>query len=187
MVAGTPCMCMSTTPAPVSAATRAIAGIAAQRRDVVDDRRARLERLPRDLGLGRVDRDRDRDLGRQRLDDRDRRAAALRRARPASAPGRLDSPPRSSRSAPSATSASACRTASSASKRRPPSEKLSGVTLTMPITSGTGSSAATIVRATGFPSHGASPLDHRLHSARRRRRFTDRIASAPCQESPELI
>ncbi len=50
------------------------------------------------------------------------------------APGRVDSPPTSSRSAPAATSASPCETAASGSRNRPPSENESGVTLTMPIT-----------------------------------------------------
>ncbi len=46
------------------------------------------------------------------------------------APGRVDSPPTSSRSAPASASARPCATAASASRKRPPSEKLSGVTLT---------------------------------------------------------
>src|SRR5512135_633638 len=54
-----------------------------------------------------------------------------------SAPGRLDSPPMSSRSAPSSTRRRACATASSRVQARPPSEKLSGVTLTIPMTRGT--------------------------------------------------
>src|SRR5207302_5389330 len=48
-------------------------------------------------------------------------------------PGRVDSPPTSSRSAPCATRARPWATAASGSKKRPPSEKLSGVTLTMPM------------------------------------------------------
>ena len=51
------------------------------------------------------------------------------------APGRVDSPPMSRISAPCATSSSACATAFSALKNFPPSEKESGVTLTMPMTS----------------------------------------------------
>ena len=53
-----------------------------------------------------------------------------------SAPGRVDSPPMSSTSAPAATRRSACSTAASGSKALPPSEKLSGVTLTTPMISG---------------------------------------------------
>jgi hypothetical protein len=54
----------------------------------------------------------------------------------ASAPGRVDSPPTSTMSAPSARSCKPCATAAAGSKNCPPSEKLSGVTLTTPISSG---------------------------------------------------
>jgi len=50
-------------------------------------------------------------------------------------PGRVDSPPTSSRSAPSRSIAKACSTASWGSRNLPPSEKLSGVTFRTPITS----------------------------------------------------
>ena len=50
-------------------------------------------------------------------------------------PGRVDSPPTSSTSAPSSRSRSPCRTAASASSNSPPSLNESGVTFTMPITS----------------------------------------------------
>ncbi len=53
-----------------------------------------------------------------------------------SAPGRVDSPPTSITSAPSAISRRACASAASAARKRPPSEKLSGVTLTTPMTRG---------------------------------------------------
>jgi hypothetical protein len=52
-----------------------------------------------------------------------------------SAPGRVDSPPTSTMSAPSSVSRAACATAASASWNIPPSLKESGVTLTTPITS----------------------------------------------------
>src|SRR5439155_1580616 len=52
------------------------------------------------------------------------------------APGRVDSPPTSSSSHPSAASRSACATARSSVAKRPPSEKESGVTLTMPMRTG---------------------------------------------------
>ena len=51
-------------------------------------------------------------------------------------PGRVDSPPTSRMSAPSDASRRPCATASAGSRNRLPSEKLSGVTLTMPMTSG---------------------------------------------------
>ncbi len=50
------------------------------------------------------------------------------------APGRVDSPPRSMMSAPSAIMLRARAMASSGLKYWPPSEKESGVTLTMPMT-----------------------------------------------------
>ena len=56
--------------------------------------------------------------------------------------GRVDSPPMSTRSAPSSSRVSACAMAKSASAWRPPSLKLSGVTFTMPITSGCSSDSA---------------------------------------------
>src|SRR5712691_10664176 len=53
-----------------------------------------------------------------------------------SAPGRLDSAPTSTISAPSSTRRRAWSTAAPASRKRPPSEKESGVTFTTPMTSG---------------------------------------------------
>ena len=58
------------------------------------------------------------------------------RRRPARRPGRVDSPPTSRRSAPAATSARPWATAASGSRKRPPSEKESGVTFTTPMTAG---------------------------------------------------
>ena len=52
-----------------------------------------------------------------------------------SAPGRVDSPPTSRMSAPSAASRSPCSTAASASRNSPPSENESGVTFTTPMIS----------------------------------------------------
>ena len=52
------------------------------------------------------------------------------------APGRDDSPPMSRMSAPASTSASQCANAAWVDLYCPPSEKESGVTLTMPITLG---------------------------------------------------
>lgn len=50
------------------------------------------------------------------------------------APGRVDSPPTSTRSAPAATRSRPCFTASSVSNHSPPSENESGVTFTTPMT-----------------------------------------------------
>src|SRR5262245_54530108 len=57
------------------------------------------------------------------------------------APGRLDSPPMSTRSAPSSTRRRARAAAARASAYRPPSKNESGVTLTIPITSGRSSAS----------------------------------------------
>src|SRR6478609_6827393 len=54
------------------------------------------------------------------------------------APGRVDSPPMSSTSAPWSRRATACAMAASVETKRPPSENESGVTFTTPITSGRG-------------------------------------------------
>src|SRR5512132_1368397 len=50
------------------------------------------------------------------------------------APGRVDSPPTSRTSAPCSASSIPCATAASGSRKRPPSENESGVTLTIPMT-----------------------------------------------------
>ena len=54
----------------------------------------------------------------------------------AAAPGRVDSPPTSTMAAPSATSSCARASAAGNSRKRPPSEKESGVTLMTPMTTG---------------------------------------------------
>ena len=110
-----------------------------QRGDVVDERDAELERPARDLGLRGVDRD-----GQAARAPRAPAApaAAPRRADTGSAPGRVDSPPMSTRAAPSASSRRAVSTATPGSTLSPPSEKLSGVTLTTPITDGRGQHSA---------------------------------------------
>ena len=59
-----------------------------------------------------------------------------------SAPGRVDSPPMSTMSAPSASIDRACPSARSKSRKRPPSENESGVTLSTPITRGRERSSA---------------------------------------------
>src|SRR4029453_9618607 len=55
-----------------------------------------------------------------------------------SAPGRVDSPPTSTSAAPSRCSPRPCTIASEGLKNLPPSEKLSGVTFSTPITAGRG-------------------------------------------------
>ena len=110
--------------------------IAAQRGDVVDQLRAELERLPRDLGLRGVDRDR---LPLRALRAPAGPAAAPRRqARP---PSRAGSTRRRRRRSPRPASSMPSASAVAASRRRctPPSENESGVTLITPITEGAGS------------------------------------------------
>ena len=70
-------------------------------------------------------------LARPAITGRTRRSSSA--ANTGSAPGRVDSPPTSRISAPSAASRSPCAIASSGRRKRPPSENESGVTLTMPI------------------------------------------------------
>src|SRR5581483_5339427 len=71
-----------------------------------------------------------------------RRRAPSSSAGTGGAPGRVDSAPTSSRSAPSATSRRACRAAAAGSRYRPPSANESGVALPIPITRTRGRSAA---------------------------------------------
>jgi hypothetical protein len=80
------------------------------------------------------------------------------------APGRVDSPPISMRSAPASRSARARAVASPGSVKSPPSEKLSGVTLRMPMTRG---------RARSSPAQG------RRGAVRRSSRFSIRSAMTP--------
>ena len=112
-------------------------GVFAAGGDVVEDGRPGV-----DGGLGHVAErgihgDRDIGLSADRLDygadAGDLLLGAMR-----AAPGRVDSPPISSRSAPSAIIRLAWVRAASRSANWPPSEKLSGVTLRIPITSGRG-------------------------------------------------
>ena len=98
--------------APVSATAARQLGIAPQAADVVDNRRAGGDGGARDAGLVGVDGDRDADAGpaarRSTGSTRDSSSSA----ETGSAPGRVDSPPMSIRSAPSASMRSAAATAS---------------------------------------------------------------------------
>ena len=105
----------------------------AERRDVVDEARAGVQRGARDLELGGVDRDRGAARRPRRGPRSPGRRARAPRPRDGSAPGRVDSPPTSMIAAPSAVSARPCSTAAAASGWSPPSEKESGVTLRMPM------------------------------------------------------
>jgi hypothetical protein len=127
--------------------------VEAQPADVVDDVRPRVEGGARDLGLDRVDRDHrrgpplahgphHRDHPRPLL-VRGHRPGVV---RPRALPAHVD-PVR-----PSSSSRSACRTAASSVACRPPSLKLSGVTLTTPSTNGRSSvTTRAASRQTGGP------------------------------------
>ena len=127
-----------------SATTSAMLRVAAKRGDVVDDLGAELQRAPRDDGLGGVDRDRE---SREAPRAPARCARAPPRPRRGAAPGRVDSPPTSTSAAPSAASRLPWSTAAPGSTKRPPSEKLSGVTLSTPITDGRGQRSSNDVSA----------------------------------------
>ena len=99
------------------AATTSSAPGRAQRADVVDDVGAEIQRGAHHLGLGGVDRDR-RDRGGPPRAAPAAPAPARSRRSTGSAPGRLDSPPRSSMSAPSASSRSQCASARAGVRRR---------------------------------------------------------------------
>ena len=136
---------MRTTPAPDAAASPAISGSSANAEMSLMIGGARCQCPPRDFGLGRINRDRDLDLRGEGLDDRDdaaqlfveRHGQRARAARFAAEIEQIRSFGDQLRPWPSA---------SSRTEFRPPSEKLSGVRLTIPITFGTGSSADRMVR-----------------------------------------
>ena len=133
IVRGSPCMCIRQRYASAVGDDAGELRVAAQRRDVVDELGAELERAPRHLGLRRVDR------------DGHAPAAARARARPGAAPRRARRPRspaastrRRRRRSPRPRRASAAppRPRRRGSRCTPPSEKLSGVTFTIPITAG---------------------------------------------------
>ena len=119
IVCGVPCMCITHTPAPVSAASVDHLRIARQAGDVVDDLRAGVDRRAGDGRLARVDRNRNRRLAAtsRSITGSTRRSSSS--ADTGSAYGRVLSPPMSSMSAPSATSCSAWATAASAIEELP--------------------------------------------------------------------
>ncbi len=91
------------------------------------------------------------------------------------APGRVDSPPMSSRSAPSATSCRPWATAASVVSCAPPSENESGVTLTMPMTRGRSSRSMRPPQSSwGEVSNMGHPRNTPAHSLRWRPRVTVR-------------
>ena len=105
IVAGSPWLCMSTTGRPLAPATREAVRVVAQRRDVVDHPGAGGDRRAHHRRLAGIDRDQDAAPG-ERLDHRHHARGSPRRPATGAAPGRVDSPPTSTMSAPSACSLS---------------------------------------------------------------------------------
>ena len=130
---------MTTSPAPLSAATLAIAGLALQAPDVVDDMRAGFDGKPRRFRAIGVDRDQRAVLG-QRLDHRQHPPLLLgRRDRDRGRFGRFaaDIDDRSAL----VQHAARLRERLLDARKWPPSEKLSGVTLRMPTITALGPSS----------------------------------------------
>src|SRR4051794_2756337 len=96
-----------------------------------------------------------------------------------SAPGRVDSPPTSTTSAPLSLSRNPCFTAASASRNSPPSEKESGVTFTTPIRSGVGAAARSTITFHQPSARCRKPRAQRVQSpvAVARMRFVARVLS----------
>ena len=138
-----------------------------------------------DRGLHGVDGDRDVALARGSPRSPGRRGRSPRPRETGAAPGRVDSPPMSRMSAPSAISRAGM--GDGRLQRRgsaPPSEKLSGVTLTIPMTSGTASGGC--AQRTAAPSEGRVGVS-RLQARRRggdRGRVRARARGAPRRAAP---
>ena len=127
-----PRQCMTTKGAPGGGDRGHHARVGEAAADVVDEDGARRERPLGDGGAHRVHGDRDALRGQapHHGDDPPSSSSSSTRV----APGRVDSPPTSTRSAPCATRSMPCLTAAVVSNQRPPSEKESGVTFTTPMT-----------------------------------------------------
>jgi hypothetical protein len=119
--------------------------VTSQRGDVVDHRSAESEASRATTARDGVDGHR---LAGEQLEHRHDPAQLLLRAT-GSDPGLVDSPPTSTSAAPSASIARATSAASRAEPNRPPSEKLSGVTFTTPITAGRGQRSSPVARLIG--------------------------------------
>ena len=126
-------MCMRTMPAPDSATTPNIAGSApADTSFTMDAPASTAARATSDLRVSTETGTSGSSSVILRITGTTRRVSSS--GGTTSEPGRVDSPPTSRRSAPSATIWIACFTASSTLAYEPPSENESGVTFTMPMT-----------------------------------------------------
>ena len=129
-------MCIRHTVASAAENDLGHARIVAKRADVIDHRRSKRERTLGHLGLGGVDRDRragQREAIRSIAGTTRRSSSSVETGR---APGRADSPPMSTIAAPSCTRRAACAAERPRVGERTAVENESGVTLTIPITSG---------------------------------------------------
>src|SRR5262249_47031865 len=126
-------MCMTMYPAPASAATGRMSGSSrpAETSFTIDAPAARVARATVALGVSTL-------IGTsvaaasRSITGTTRRSSSS--AGTGAAPGRVDSPPTSTTSAPVSTSSMPWATAASGSRKQPPSEKESGVTLRTPMT-----------------------------------------------------
>src|SRR5438309_11331496 len=135
MVAGVPCMCMNTYPAP-AVATRGI--ISESPRPAV---MSLTTVAPASRAAAATEASEVSTLTGTPASAARRKMTGTTRRRCSSAgtggdPGRVDSPPTSRTAAPAAASSRPCSTARPGSRNRPPSENESGVTFTIPITAG---------------------------------------------------
>ena len=152
-------MCIRHTSAPDSATTAAIAGIPAQRRDVVHEHRAGAGGGARHRGLGGVDRQRDRAPLPRAARSPASPAAAPRRPAPARRRGAWTRRRRRRGPRPRRPCARHARPPRPGPGTRPPSENESGVTFSTPITAGRGNDGSTSKprSASGPQGRGRSP------------------------------
>ena len=176
MVRGVPCMCITTTPQSDAASTAAMSGSA--RTPLVSlmtsAPRSSAARATSALVVST-------EMG-SAICGRNARSTGTSRCNSSAAeigsePGRVDSAPRSSKSAPSSTSRSACAIAASGSRWRPPSEKLSGVTFTIPMSQGRGRASPVSTR---LPRRKGPENEAGMHRAEARMRAYDRQGRAAC-------
>ena len=146
MARGVPRMCIAQTPQPISTAKGSMAGSPVKPVMSLMISAPAWTACLRHERLRSIDRDGRAGLRAQRSDHGHDAAQLLLRST-GSENGRVLSPPTSRMSAPSAIICSPCSTAVSASKKCPPSEKLSGVTLIMPISNGNRPAASVRVRS----------------------------------------
>ena len=191
--------CISTTPAPAPRPPRGHAGIEAQRRDVVDDGGAGVERRPRHAGLDGVHRERQLPGSRARAASTTGTTRAISSssrhlrdaARAGWIPRRRRASPRHRAPAPPRARAPPPRPAS-----WPPSLKLSGVTLRMPTMTGRSSAmapAGRLPRAPGSrpaapcPTRGGEFLQRLRHDPGPRQRAEARAGPATTAQSSPVI